>query len=116
MKRGHLLASLMAMLTLFTAGCGQSRAGELVVKIRQMGFDQSEIRVPAGEPVTLTIVNEDGYTHAFDVDEFDIHLPLAAETTIELSLAALEPGRYAFYCGAPGHVAAGMTGTLIVSP
>lgn len=27
-----------------------------------------------------------------------------------------EPGRYRFYCGSPGHEAAGMVGLLVVEP
>lgn len=38
-----------------------------------MRFGQAEVRVRAGQPVALRVVNRDGYTHAFDIDEFDVH-------------------------------------------
>ena len=66
--------------------------------------------------VTLRLVNKDGYAHAFDLDEFDIHLPFAANEILEVAFTPDQPGSYPFYCGSPGHEAAGMVGTLIVTP
>ena len=37
-----------------------------------------------------------------------------ANQTVKLTLT-LKPGKYTFYCTVPGHAAAGMKGTLIVS-
>ena len=81
-----------------------------------MCFLQDEITVKAGQPVTLRLVNRDGYAHAFDIDEFDIHTPLAANESLKISFTPEKPGHYTFYCGSPGHQAAGMVGTLIVDP
>lgn len=81
-----------------------------------MNFVRSEVHVRAGQPVTLHVVNRDGYAHAFDVDEFDIHAPLPAKTTFDAAFTPTEPGRYRFYCDAPGHEAAGMEGVLVVEP
>jgi uncharacterized cupredoxin-like copper-binding protein len=76
----------------------------------------SEITVKAGQPVSLRLVNRDGYAHAFYIDEFNIHTWLAANETAELSFTPEKPGRYPFYCSSPGHEMAGMVGTLIVEP
>ena len=81
-----------------------------------MSFVRDEVHVPAGQPVTLQIVNRDGYAHAFDINAFDIHRPLAARETIEITFTPDEAGSYEFYCGSPGHQKAGMVGTLIVDP
>ncbi len=64
----------------------------------------------------LHVVNRDGYAHAFDMDEFDTHAPLPAGTTFDAAFTPGEPGRYRFYCGSPGHEAAGMEGVLVVEP
>lgn len=109
-------ALLVLALTLALAACAGQGAGEVTIRLREMRFDAASVQVRAGEPVTLRLVNQDGYQHAFDLDAFDIHLPLPAEARADVRFTPTEPGRYTFYCGSPGHEAAGMTGTLIVTP
>jgi uncharacterized cupredoxin-like copper-binding protein len=107
---------LILFLVFLLAGCGRPAPNEATIKMEAMRFLQDEITVKAGQPVTLSLVNQDGYAHAFDIDEFDIHTPLAANETLEITFTPQENGRYTFYCGSPGHQAAGMVGTLIVEP
>lgn len=69
-----------------------------------------------GETVALWIDNTDGAAHSFDIDAFNVHLPLTPGMG---SLALFKPtqaGTYTFYCRVPGHAEAGMKGTLIVAP
>lgn len=66
--------------------------------------------------MALQVINRDGYAHAFDIDAFDIHAPLPVRTTFDAAFIPTEPGRYRFYCGSPGHEAAGMAGVLVVEP
>lgn len=107
---------LLLILACLLVACGRAAANEATIKMEAMRFYQDEITVAAGQPVTLRLVNQDGYAHAFDIDELDIHLPLAANETAELSFTPKKTGRYPFYCSSPGHHAAGMVGTLIVAP
>lgn len=95
--------------------CASSGDGRTIEAIG-MSFVRDEVHVPAGQPVTLRIVNRDGYAHAFDIDAFDIHRPLGARETVEITFTPEEAGSYEFYCGSPGHQTAGMAGTLIVDP
>lgn len=90
--------------------------GRLLIETDAMRFVQSEVRVKAGQPVALRVVNRDDYAHAFDIDAFDIHAPLPAKATYDVTFTPTEPGRYRFYCGSPGHEAAGMVGVLVVEP
>lgn len=39
-----------------------------------------------------------------------------SQSSIVRGRAPAEPGRYRFYCGSPGHAAAGMVGVLVVEP
>ena len=110
------ILSLLIILACLLAACGPLASGEATITMKEMAFVQSEITVKAGQPVTLRLVNQDGYAHAFDMDEFDLHTSLAANETAELSLTPEKPGRYPFYCSSPGHSMAGMVGTLIVEP
>lgn len=111
MKRSVWLAWACTLLV----ACG---AGGSAVTIRTDGmrFVSDQVRVKAGQPVTLRVVNQDGYAHAFDIDEFDIHAPLPANATFDATFTPTAAGRYRFYCGSPGHAAAGMTGVLVVEP
>ena len=99
---------------MFLVGCGQTQGNEATIAIKNMRFLQNELRVKAGQPITLHLVNKDSYTHAFDVDDFNIHTQLAANETLEVTFTPNGPGSFPFYCGSPGHEAAGMMGTLIV--
>ncbi len=51
-----------------------------------------------------------------DMDDFDVHKPLAVREIAEIVIAPQGPGRYTFYCGTPGHQMVGMEGALIVDP
>jgi nitrite reductase (NO-forming) len=113
-KRPFSFLMMLSLLPLL-AGCGLGERAK-TIQTEGMRFVQDEVRVKAGQPVTLRVVNRDGYAHAFDLDEFGIHTPLAANEAVEITFMAEENGRYTFYCSSPGHQAAGMSGTLIVEP
>ncbi|MBX3059434.1 MAG: cupredoxin domain-containing protein [Anaerolineae bacterium] len=116
MKVRPYLLPLLLILPCLLAACGRPAPDEATITMKEMAFRQSEITVIAGQPVTLRLVNLDGYAHAFDIDAFDIHTSLAAHETARVSFTPDKPGRYPFYCSSPGHEMAGMVGTLIVGP
>ena len=101
-------------LALLLAACGAGN--DVTIKTDGMRFVQDEVRVKAGQAVTLKVVNQDGYAHAFDIDEFAIHAPLPANASFDATFTPTAAGRYRFYCGSPGHEAAGMAGVLVVEP
>ncbi|MEI2609177.1 MAG: cupredoxin domain-containing protein [Candidatus Promineifilaceae bacterium] len=68
----------------------------------------------AGELVTMTLENKDAAAHAFDIDEFDVHIPIPAQEELTFTFTPTQPGTYTFYCGVLGHRGGGMVGTLIV--
>jgi plastocyanin len=107
---------LVALLAVLFALSGSTRPGTITLKTSGLQFSETELRVQAGQPVNLELFNTDGYAHAFDIDEFDIHAPIPGGETISLTFTPTKPGIYQFYCGAYGHKGAGMVGTLIVEP
>lgn len=109
------LLFLIFLLCGLLAGCGGGPQ-KVTIQANGMGFEKPEVRVRMGKSITLRIVNRDGYAHSFDMDDFDVHKPLAAKEIAEIVIAPERPGRYTFYCGTPGHQPAGMTGVLIVDP
>lgn len=106
---------MIVVLAWLVAACGAS-GNDVTIRTDGMRFVKDEVRVKAGQPVTLHVVNRDGFAHAFDLDEFDIHAALPAKATFDAVFTPTEPGRYRFYCGSPGHEAAGMAGELVVKP
>ena len=114
MLRPITLPLLLILACLLSACAGAKPTA--TIKMEGMRFAPSEVQVKVGQPVTLRLVNKDGYAHALDLDEFDIHLPFAANEILEVAFTPDQPGSYPFYCGSPGHEAAGMVGTLIVTP
>jgi len=78
-----------------------------------MGFDPKVITVKKGQKVEMSIKNLD-VVHAFDIDEFDVHMALLNGKTTNVSFVAGKVGNFSFYCNVPGHTEAGMKGKLIV--
>lgn len=77
-------------------------------------FSPNQIKVSKGDTVRITF-KVVGDKHDFRIDEFDVAtsvLDTGEEETVEF--VADKAGAYQFYCGVPGHRAAGMVGTLSV--
>jgi uncharacterized cupredoxin-like copper-binding protein len=105
----------ISLLVLLLASCGGG-SNHLTIAMKDMRFHSAEAHVQTGQPMTLRLVNEDGYAHAFDIDAFGIHRSLAARETVEVIFTPEQAGQYRFYCGSPGHEQAGMVGVLVVGP
>lgn len=99
-------------------------AGNVIdIAASMSGFDQEEIRVKAGEPVTIRLTSLDnshhtdgGGKHQWAVDELGVSLvaqPLSSNYT---TFTPDRPGVYAFYCDicCGGRANPTMQGTLIV--
>jgi len=77
-------------------------------------FDPNEIRVKAGETVTITFVNVEG-VHDFIIDEMNVRTrQISAGETDSVEFTPENTGTYEFYCSVGNHRAMGMRGTLIV--
>jgi uncharacterized cupredoxin-like copper-binding protein len=90
------------------------------VETREFQFQPGELRVRAGQPVALRLMNHDRAPHSFDVDELDVHAPMTSGEPGLVVFTAARPGSYLFYCAVPGHAdkasEAGMVGRLVVTP
>ena len=86
----------------------------ITVMANNFSYSPNVIRVKAGQEVTLTLKNEDGF-HDLVIDEFNVttqQIPAGQSETI--TFTPEEPGEYEFYCSVGNHRAMGMVGTLIV--
>lgn len=77
-------------------------------------FSPNEIRVKAGETVTIKL-NATDLRHNFVIDELNVRTEvIEAGSSGAITFTPTEPGKYEFYCGVGTHRANGMVGTLIV--
>ena len=88
----------------------------LTYTTKAMRFGQTELRVQAGQEITLQLENYDMYPHSFDIDELGLHVEMPANNQVTTQFTAPKPGTYTIYCSVPGHKEAGMIATLIVEP
>jgi uncharacterized cupredoxin-like copper-binding protein len=77
-------------------------------------FAPDQLEIPANVDVIISLPNVGNAPHNFSIDELGISVDIAPGATEQVVINAA-PGEYEFYCDVPGHLEAGMVGTLIVS-
>jgi len=90
----------------------------LTMQTQNSTFLQQEIRVKAGDLVTIRLENLDAMNHTFDIDELEVHAAMPASATNVAVFKATKPGTYTIYC-VPHYnkqSGQGMRATLIVEP
>ena len=93
--RGCAGALLLAG-ALLSLRAGAAEPLNIAVTIKDHRFTPSEIHVPAGTPVILTIRNEDPTAEEFDSTALKIEKVIAGGTYGTVHLRPLGPGRYPF--------------------
>ena len=99
-------------------------AGNVIdVQASMSGFDQKEIRVKAGEPVTIRLTSLDnehhtdgGGKHQWAVDELGVDIVAQAESSDYVTFTPTKAGTFTFYCDicCGGKANPTMNGQLIV--
>jgi plastocyanin/copper chaperone CopZ len=97
---------------------------QYTVDMSMAGFNPSTLVVPAGKPITIRINNVDspfhgitnGALHQFAIDELGINVKIDARESRIITLPAMSPGSYHFYCDVccGGKVNAAMQGEFII--
>lgn len=134
-KIGLLLLVIIASIIPMT-GCGRrnSYSTNIDVTMVDYQYEPNEITIPAGQQITLDLINNGAAPHEFvimklgttvgesfgDEDEENIYWEQEVEPGQQMSVtftAPNEPGVYQFVCGIEGHYTAGMKGTIrVVAP
>jgi heme/copper-type cytochrome/quinol oxidase subunit 2 len=95
----------------------------LDIKADMSGFDQKEIRLKVGEPVTVRLTSLDnshhtdgGGKHQWAVDELGLNVVAPPEGSEYVTFTPDKPGEYMFYCDicCGGKANPSMNGKLIV--
>jgi len=99
-------------------------AGNVVdIKADMSGFDQKDIRLKVGEPVTIRLTSLDnshhkdgGGKHQWAVDELGVNIVAPPEGSDYATFTPDKPGEYTFYCDicCGGKANPTMNGKLIV--
>ena len=98
------------------AGWGKEQTrgpGDMDLRIRNTAYSSTHINAPSHQ-VTLYVTNDDLFWHTVTIDRLGIDLKLPVGSHRRITISA-PPGTYTFYCRIPGHVQAGMKGTITIS-
>ena len=89
----------------------RSTTSEVAVSLSEFAISPDALEIPAGAVVSVD--NAGTVTHNLSVDGTASPM-IAGGDSVELDLSSLEPGTYTMRCDVPGHVAAGMVGSLTI--
>ena len=137
---GVLLAAAMAVAIGSSGLAGETRQA-FEIDIRWSHFTPAVLRVPAGVPVRIVLINHDPIDHEWIVGDEAVHaahrtgsepshgirateqsIPAGGRVEtidpaggrVETIVTFAGPGSLAFICHLPGHEAYGMSGRLVV--
>ena len=97
------------------ASATTGEAVEVQIELSEFAISPSDITVPAGTPVTVSVTNTGAAPHDFTIDGLTATEVIDDGGSAVLEAEPLEPGVYPVLCAVTGHEGAGMTGTLTVT-
>jgi len=118
-------ALILALLTVPTLAAAQPAGRTVEVRLSSFDFAPSQIRLRAGEPVTLHLVNTGRGGHNFSAPQFfaaasgvsgpvrDGAVEVGSHASADVRLTPAR-GQYRLRCTHSLHTAFGMTGTITV--
>ena len=93
MRRALAAFGIVAVVT---TGAASARADDYVLTIKDHRFTPAEIKVPANQRVTITVVNEDATAEEFDSSALKVEKVVAGKSKGVVRIGPLKPGRYPF--------------------
>ena len=93
MRRILVLAGLALALSLAPATL---HAQDLTLTIKNHRFTPSELKVPAGKRLQLTVVNDDPTPEEFESNEMKVEKIIPGKSKSVVRIGPLKPGRYPF--------------------
>jgi len=127
-----LKKSIFLLILVFLSACQSGGPStKLTVELSDFAITPNQLSVPAGAEIQIKVVNNGTVEHNFYImqygvdvgdmfDEEDIanaywEVDAQPDESVELSFTTPDqPGTYQIVCGMPGHLQAGMVGTLEV--
>lgn len=131
MKRIATILTSLLIFTLTACGGANSPTTNIDVTLTDFMYTPTQFTVPAGQEIAVDAANTGAVIHNFiimklgttvgteytsedDVNAYwKLEIPAGGSTTASFTAPA-EPGEYEVVCSTPGHLQAGMVGTLTV--
>jgi uncharacterized cupredoxin-like copper-binding protein len=95
------------------SGSQGSDGGTVTVVARDLTFTPRQLAADNGS-IMITLQNAGRVVHNLTIDELGVRVVVSPGRKDSVTLSAVPPGTYAFYCSVSGHRQAGMSGTLTV--
>jgi uncharacterized cupredoxin-like copper-binding protein len=126
-----IILALTLLLALTACGGSASPSTDIKVTLTDFQFVPNQFTVPANQEIALDAANNGAVIHNFIImnlgqtvgteytkeDDANVYwkieLPAGGSESASFT-APTEPGEYEVVCSTPGHVQAGMVGTLVV--
>jgi hypothetical protein len=96
MMSNDALAGILLAAVTMAVPASAADVTNIPVTLKDHKFTPSEIHVPAGKPVTLTITNQDATPEEFDSSALQIEKVIGGNQYGIVRLRPLGPGRYPF--------------------
>ncbi|HET7381286.1 MAG TPA: cupredoxin domain-containing protein [Pseudolabrys sp.] len=81
---------------LLTVGAAAAWADDYVLTIKDHRFTPAEIKVPANQRVTITVINEDVTPEEFESNSMKVEKLIAGKSKGVVRIGPLKPGRHPF--------------------
>jgi hypothetical protein len=94
--RQHLKISL-ALASALACSLVVAAEPELTLVIKNHRFDPSELKVPAGQRIKLTVHNQDATPEEFESHSLNREKIIPAGAKATIFIGPLKPGRYTFF-------------------
>ncbi len=88
--------SLFAIALLTLIGLQPATAQEFSITIKDHKFSETELKVPAGKRITLTVINDDATPEEFESHPLKVEKVIPGKSKAVVRFGPLKPGRYNF--------------------
>jgi hypothetical protein len=86
----------IGLLGLLVLGASAAHAADYMLTIKNHQFSPTEIKVPANQRVTITVINEDATPEEFDSSALKVEKVVAGKSKGVVRIGPLKAGRYPF--------------------
>jgi Cupredoxin-like domain len=88
--------SAFLALSLLAAAPARAAPAEITLTLNQHRFAPAVFAVPAGQPVHITLINQDPASEEFDSHDLRVEEVVAPMGKISFNIGPLRPGQYSF--------------------
>ena len=86
----------IALIAHLGAALSPAQAQEFTITIKDHKFDQTELKVPAGKRITLTVINDDATPEEFESHPLKVEKVIPGKSKAVVRFGPLKPGKYPF--------------------